>query len=364
MSIEAYLEEQLQIHVHGCGAHMLRALCPVHGERTPSLAIYPDGHAYCYGCHEFFSNVAHLIWKVEFPKDPTPKRGYNRAEALGYMEPTAPRQRTPIDLPFPSGEQVRAMTIMFNCYHEFFLDSRLGRPARTYLQQERRLVGPYQSNIAQAIGYVPFSPRAHGHVLDLFRGEFGNDWWDMALSIGVIRPSGGQRLKERVIFAARDEWGDVIGYQGRVLYSDTEARKLGMPKYLNPPISRSPLVPLPAEEAKYPGTFIVEGPVDALAYAVCGFHSVAILGSEIPAAKILRRYPAPLIDCLDNDGDEMHGGMRAKTKLRDTCTRNSIALVEGFVPDLYKDPASWLESRGADEFTEFNERTVRWQMAA
>lgn len=27
------------------------ACCPVHGENTPSLCLYPDGKLYCYGCH-------------------------------------------------------------------------------------------------------------------------------------------------------------------------------------------------------------------------------------------------------------------------------------------------------------------------
>ena len=26
------------------------ALCPFHSERSPSCRIYPDGHAYCFGC--------------------------------------------------------------------------------------------------------------------------------------------------------------------------------------------------------------------------------------------------------------------------------------------------------------------------
>jgi len=27
------------------------ARCPLHGEKTPSLRFYPDGHFYCFGCH-------------------------------------------------------------------------------------------------------------------------------------------------------------------------------------------------------------------------------------------------------------------------------------------------------------------------
>ncbi len=33
------------------------ALCPFHKEDTPSLTFYPDGHFYCFGCHEHGGSI-------------------------------------------------------------------------------------------------------------------------------------------------------------------------------------------------------------------------------------------------------------------------------------------------------------------
>lgn len=45
--------------------------CPVHGEKTPSLHLYSDGHAHCFGCHNTFGNAIDLViaWKkLKFPE--------------------------------------------------------------------------------------------------------------------------------------------------------------------------------------------------------------------------------------------------------------------------------------------------------
>ena len=34
------------------------ACCPFHGEKTPSLAFYPDGGWYCFGCHAGGDSIA------------------------------------------------------------------------------------------------------------------------------------------------------------------------------------------------------------------------------------------------------------------------------------------------------------------
>ena len=38
--------------------------CPVHGEKTASMLIYPDGHYHCYGCESHGTNVIDFLMSM------------------------------------------------------------------------------------------------------------------------------------------------------------------------------------------------------------------------------------------------------------------------------------------------------------
>jgi DNA primase len=44
------------------------ALCPFHNEKTPSMHIYKDNHAYCFGCQKYADSIdlAMQVWNLSF----------------------------------------------------------------------------------------------------------------------------------------------------------------------------------------------------------------------------------------------------------------------------------------------------------
>jgi DNA primase len=44
------------------------ALCPFHHEKTPSMHVYKDNHAYCFGCQKYADSIdiAMRVWNISF----------------------------------------------------------------------------------------------------------------------------------------------------------------------------------------------------------------------------------------------------------------------------------------------------------
>ena len=64
----------------------LTALCPFHGEKTPSFHVYTDGHYHCFGCGahgDVFS------WLMQ-------ARGMSFREAVEYLQGARPNTRLPV----------------------------------------------------------------------------------------------------------------------------------------------------------------------------------------------------------------------------------------------------------------------------
>lgn len=38
--------------------------CPFHGEKTPSFALYADGHYHCYGCGKHGANAIDFVMQL------------------------------------------------------------------------------------------------------------------------------------------------------------------------------------------------------------------------------------------------------------------------------------------------------------
>ncbi len=80
---------------HACNLHTLQkggkhwACCPLHGEKTASLCLYPDGRWYCFGCHAHGDAVE--LYRA--------MQGVSMSEALrvvkGESKPSKPTKRTP-----------------------------------------------------------------------------------------------------------------------------------------------------------------------------------------------------------------------------------------------------------------------------
>jgi len=63
----------------GSGTYVAR--CPGHTDATPSLTIYPDGHAYCYGCGRRWGDAIDMMAE---------NRGFTLAQVICHVEELFP----------------------------------------------------------------------------------------------------------------------------------------------------------------------------------------------------------------------------------------------------------------------------------
>jgi len=356
MDMPAYLELVQGIRVERAGA-LLRANCPFHGERTPSFYLFPDGHAYCFGgCDEASSRVrdiVELIYRLEFPGDPTRRRAFDRARELGAISESASIMSLPriTQLPLPTEEQIETLTLAFNCYREFF-QRRVGVPARRWLFETRKLDGPQLGLVLETVGYAPEGGQYHAEVIDRLRERYGDQWVTQATIAGLLNRSGGAYFRNRIMFAVRDKTGRVLYLQGRTLNDERPY------KYLNSRgIRKQPYEPIPPSAALYEGTHMDEGALDAAAHGANGFYALALLGSRIPPLATLKGFSPPIINGLDNEPEEAAGG-KGRKLLQERCQEAGIPHIDGVAPDGIKDASEWLATVGKHRFSE----THRWRI--
>jgi DNA primase len=220
----------------------------------------------------------------------------------------------------PSGPDRSAMLDVLRWAQEQFarnlLDDPGAEPARAYLT-ERGLA--WETVEAWGLGYAPdswewISARAvnEGRSLDLLE------------VVGLVaRKTGGpgyyDRFRDRVIFPIRDPRGQVVGFGGRVLPTQTEQTG---PKYYNtaetPVFSKKTLLyglDLAQKEAAKTGTLaIVEGYMDVLMAHQHGIRNVvAPMGTALTADHLrkLRGLAQKIVLVFDADKGGSTGVDRA-----------------------------------------------------
>jgi hypothetical protein len=134
--------------------------------------------------------------------------------------------------------------------------------------------------------------------------------------------------------------GHTLFFQGRAMSEEVK------PKYYNPPsIRKSAFIPLAHEDALYPNTTaICEGPLDALALAVCGVYAIGLAGSNLKTLK-QSDIVGTVADYLDNETAEQAGG-KASAELQAWCQAKAIRYYHATYPNGIKDPIRWLERYG------------------
>ena len=285
--------------------------CPFHQEKTPSFHVDDrKGFYYCFGCHEkgdmiSFVRETENVSFVEAIEILAREAGLEMPEAT--RDPHAAEKRDRLaQLADVMEQAVRAFQIG--------LRSGVGQAARSYAEGR----GLDEATLRRfEIGYAP-SQRG---TLSTALGEKG--LLDDGVEAGLlIRPDDGgtpfDRFRDRLMFPIRDTRGRCVGFGGRAMSPNAQA------KYLN-----SPETPLfhkgrvlynhanAREASGKTGTLIVaEGYMDVIALAQAGFdHAVAPLGTAITEDQlglIWRMADEPIIAL---DGDK--AGLRAAERLID-----------------------------------------------
>lgn len=275
-----------------------KALCPFHGEKTPSFMVSPELQIFkCFGCGEA-GDVFAFLEKYE---------GMEFPEALKYLADRAGIKLEKLGGGETSEKEklIEINTQALRFYNYLLLSHPVGKKALEYLIDGR---GLKKETIEEfKLGFAPENSYALKKFL-VDKKKFAPVDIEKA-GIGILRgPNLYDRFGGRVIFPLFDHRGNPIGFSGRILPWDK--RETG--KYINSPetplyhksnvlfglnLSRSFI-------KKKKTAIVVEGELDLISSWQAGIKNVvAIKGSALTEdqVRLLSRFAQKFILALDSD---------------------------------------------------------------
>lgn len=314
-----------------------KGLCPFHDEKTPSFTVSPSkGLFYCFGCRKG-GNAITFVQEME---------GLAPVEAIKYLA-----QRAGVTLRYVEGttpeddQQHRGLLErVAGYYHECLNKSSLAKQAREYL---RRRGIPEEIQVRFRLGYAPAAwddlcKQLHQWHVPIQEAE------KAGLVLQSAKKNYYGRFRDRIMFPITDALGHVVGFGGRALSSDDDA------KYLNSPetdlFKKGQILYglYQAREAikKEKQVIVTEGYMDVIALHQFSFeNAVAVLGTAMTNDHIrrLKRYTEQILLVFDSD----RAGQSAAVRSTETLSQNAL---QGKVLCLPRgeDPDSFLRQQGAD----------------
>lgn len=316
-----------------------KAVCPFHGEKTPSFTVSPaKGFYHCFGCGAHGTALGFLM---EYDHLSFPDAVESLAHILGVRVPRDETER-------PARRHDELLELMTQAERYFQGQLKQHEAAVDYLKA-RRIDGA----TAKRFG-LGFAPEGWSRLLD----KFGTspEAIDRLLAAGlIIRKDNGShydRFRDRLMFPIHDTRGRTIGFGGRVLGNEE-------PKYLN-----SPETVLFHKGSELYGLFeaqqalrnierlvVVEGYMDVIGLARHGIDfAVATLGTATTEDHLKRLFRVcdDILFCFDGDRAGRAAAWRAlETALPQIRDGRQVHFV--FLPD-GQDPDSFVKEQGAQLF--------------
>ena len=321
----------------------LKACCPFHGEKTPSMYIYDD-HFHCFGCGAHGDAISFVMQS-------------EGATFIEAVERLAAEAGLSVPKPEPDARQRQRLDL------HGVLDAACAVYRRRLFQPEGR----------PALDYLHRRGLTDEQIRDLGLGWSGEGRGALAaelakdgITVGQIVQAGlmrggdaGERASDlffnRVMFPIRDRRGQIISFGGRTLGD-------GQPKYVNGPETelfskRRNLYGLDRAQAavrKGAKLIVAEGYMDVIALQLAGFAgAVAPLGTALTEEQLDALWhlaPVPAL-CFDSDA----AGRRASRRVAELAlpllapdrTLSFVALPEGDDPDslLHREGPSGMGAR-------------------
>lgn len=274
-----------------------KGLCPFHSEKTSSFMVSPELQIFkCFGC-----GAGGDVYKflMEFEKIEFPEALKILAEKAGIKLETLknfPRHQE-------KEEIYRVNNLLAELYHYLLVSHKLGVKALDYLH--RRGVESESIKIFK-LGFAPDSSDTAFRFLTLKRGYKP----EILEKAGVVVKREGRyfdRFRGRIIFPLRDQFGNVLGFSGRVLEPKVDAAK-----YINGPETLAykkgrvlyGLEATKQEIKKAARAVVVEGEFDVISSWQAGIKNVVgIKGSSLTEdqARLLSRFCPAISLALDSD---------------------------------------------------------------
>ncbi|MFA6392031.1 MAG: DNA primase [Patescibacteria group bacterium] len=294
LDIKEVIQEYIQLKKAGSN---LKAVCPFHGEKTPSFMVSPEKQIWhCFGCGEG-GDIFGFIQKIE---------GIEFPEALRILAKRAGVEITRQD-PQLQNKKTRLLDICkmtASYFNKVLLESSQAEFARNYLKQrsiDQDAVDRFK------IGYSPDSWDA----LSIFLKKKGYSEEEIFLAGLTVKKDKGvgyyDRFRGRLMFPIYDVHGNTVGFGGRVLEQKEEGAK-----YINSPQTliydkSHVLYGLDKSKTairKMGEAIIVEGYTDCIsAYQADITNVVASSGTALTEGQVLllKRFTENLVMSFDHD---------------------------------------------------------------
>ena len=293
------------IPVKAVGANF-QALCPFHGEKSPSFVISPEKQIWhCFGCGkggDLFSFIMEM-------------------EGLGFVEAVrllAPRAGVTLRNQNPESYSKRnrlldIMALSVKYYHHL-LGSNIGTKPMEYLKRRgisQEIIDEWQ------IGYSPDAWDSLSSFLAIRPIEGKKYTYEEMVEAGVVIKKEGygnryyDRFRDRLMFPVYEVTGNPIAYSARI-NPDKEAAGEKVGKYINSPqnaIYDKSRVLFGLDKAKNDIkakdlAIVVEGQMDVITCHQFGFkNAVASSGTALTTEQVtlLKRYTNNIALCFDAD---------------------------------------------------------------
>lgn len=267
-----------------------KGLCPFHQEKTPSFYVDPEKKLYhCFGCGAG-GDVIKLVMELE---------GVSFIEALKSL---ARHYGIPFSLSKKSSKNEDLLYAIMEEANKLY-HRELWKKGRGYAYMKKRKIS---EDVAKELS-LGYAPDSWDFILKSLSGKFSQN--DLERAGLIIRKEDGgyyDRFRDRLIFPIYAEYGRVVGFGGRAINPDIEAKYINSPETLIYKKGKTlyGLNWTKNEIRKTGKAIIVEGYMDFLTLYSAGIKNVvASLGTSLTEeqAVLLSRFASEVYISYDND---------------------------------------------------------------
>lgn len=276
-----------------------KGICPFHQEKTPSFVVSPDRQLWrCFGSCGIGGDAIAFYMK------------YENLSFLEALTDLATRygiviEKMPVEDKIVHYKErlTKVNQVATDFYHYILTKSSIGKPALDYLKKRSisdKIIETFQ------LGYSPSSWDSLTRFLHTKKFE-NKELIDSGLCIQ--KQLGGSvydRFRGRVMFPLKDHRGNTVGFSGRILSGDNEAKYVNTPE-TNLYHKRSMLFGLHLTKdavKKENKIILVEGEFDLIMPFQQGVNAIAaIKGSALTTEQLqlIKRYTNRVYLALDAD---------------------------------------------------------------
>lgn len=337
--IREVISARIELQPGGGSRH--KALCPFHGEKTPSFVVDTQRQTFkCFGCGKGGDAIT---FTMEY-------------DGLGFVESIqALAERAGVALPVQQGgsreDDLRPKLADLNNFAATFFREYLAHPlkgseARTYLQS--RSLSP-ETEERFGIGF------AADDFNVLWKAAIDKGYKDQLLTAAGLAKEGQRGgiydfFRNRLMVPIRDMRGRVIAFGGRDLSGESPAKYINTPENALYKKSQVLYGLYEARDAMRESklAIMVEGYFDVMRCADAGIgYAVATCGTAMTQqqARLLRRYVPEVVLVYDGDAAGLQAASRGiGVLMAEELTVRVLALPEG------SDPDDFIRNNGAEAF--------------